>query len=330
MELLLQSNRRAVVFLHTVAIACSIITMVLGLLCLIFWQFNISPFSNLPYVSGMNQLSAVAFISAGGALLFLLESRDKTDITWQSIIAFILSCITIGIGTVFATSRFTTNKISSDIGISFLLIGIALLLLQFYYKKYFTRIAQLLTLIAAITSMFAIIGYAYKALSFYDTVSLSPMPLTSALTLAVLCLAILSARPNHGLTKILTRNTASSKMALRLILISLTLPAIIGSLTFIGKDIHLFDDQTVLALVVIGNIILFSITIWITTNAFQNVELENLIIKNELQKKNIELEVDASKLASKAMELEEEYKEVEDKLENRDKLFDALESHETD
>lgn len=333
MEVLLQSNKTVVVFLRRTAMVGSIITVLFGLLGLLFWEINISV------------LSAAAFVSAGAALLSLLPYHNEPPKPLISILALILSIITFLIGLIIAIHlttglngglsqflfayKLTGNQISLDTGINFFLIGTALIFLQFYYKKYFTRIAQTLTLLAAITSMFAVIGYAYKALSFYGA-AFAPMPLSSALIFSTLCLSILFARSNHGLTKILTRNIPSSKMALRLITISLTLPAIIGSLCLLGKELNLFDIQTAISLIAIGNILLFSIIIWVNTRSIQNLELENLIIKTELQKKNIQLEIDAKQLASKALELEGEKKEAYDKLSQRDKLFEVLQSQDKD
>jgi len=333
MEVLLQSNKTVVVFLRRTAMAGSIVTVLFGLLGLLFWEINISV------------LSAAAFVSAGAALLSLLPYHNEPPKLLISILALILSITTSLIGLIItihlATGlnggldqflfayKLTGNQISLDTGINFFLIGTALIFLQFYYKKYFTRIAQTLTLLAAITSMFAVIGYTYKALSFYGA-AFAPMPLSSALIFSTLCLSILFARSNHGLTKILTRNIPSSKMALRLITISLTLPAIIGSLCLLGKELNLFDIQTAISLIAIGNILLFSIIIWVNTRSIQNLELENLIIKTELQKKNIQLEIDAKQLASKALELEGEKKEAYDKLSQRDKLFEVLQSQDKD
>lgn len=346
MEKLLQSNNVVVSLLKNAALIGSFVTMIIGLLCLVFWQFNISLFSNLPYVSGMNPLAAIAFMSAGGSLFFLLQRHSETIQSWVAWVALILSFVTTLIGIVstihslsglpveldqlFFTDRLAGNKISPDTSVSFLLIGTALLFLQFHFKKYFTRTAQLLTLLAASLSMFAVIGYMYKALSFYDAFSFAPMSISSALTFTIICLSILFARVNHGITKILTRRTPSSVMAFRLILIALTLPAILGYLSLLGEQLGFFDTQTGTSLLVIGSILWFSIIVWVNTRAIQNLELENLIIKTQLQKKNIELEIDAKQLASKALELEEEKQEAYKRLSHRDKLFNVLESQSTE
>jgi len=89
-----------------------------------------------------------------------------------------------------------------------------------------------------------------------------------------------------------------------------------------GEQLHFYGSSTGLTLFVIGGISLLSSAVWINSSVLQKVELENLIIKNELEKKNVTLEIDEKKQATKILELEEEKQEVYDKLSNREKLLD--------
>jgi hypothetical protein len=276
-EALLVPNQRATVFLQTIAILGSSVVVAIGLLCLLSRQF-------------MNPLSSIGFISAGAALLWQIKNRDAMNL-WKYAISFILIAATIFLGSI-------TN-------VNFLFIGIALLFSQFSQKKYFSRIAQILILLTATLSMFANIGYVYHALSLSTIIPLAPMPLSSSVTFTILCIALLSAISNHGYIKILTKNSPSSKLALRLIFTTLTLPAIIGYCILLGQQFRVFDESTAVALLVIVIMLLFSILVWINSRQLQKQELENLIIKSELEKENITLKVNAEQLAKKALELEE-------------------------
>jgi hypothetical protein len=345
---LLQPRQNVVHLLNQFAYIGSLITILIGILCLLSWQFTIFSFiqNSFSPTSVMNPLSGIGFILSGCSLVLLLQQKTQNSTSKILVISIqiLLSSLTALIGLIMILTFIGTihvnldqilfsnklggNRISPNSSINFFFIGTALLLLQFHTKKYFTRTAQIVTLVASIISMFAVIGYIYHALSLYKFPFLAPMPLSSALTFSIFCLSLLFARSDHGITKILTRNTPSSTFALRLIGITLTLPAILSYLLVLCEQQHLFDAPTEMALLVIGNIILLSIIIWINTRVLQHIELENLLIKNELEQKDINLEVNAKELAAKTLSLEEENREFVDKLETRDKLLDIEDEEE--
>ncbi len=323
MNILLEPNQKTVLSLQKAAVIGSFIVIAIGILCLLGWQFHIVFLTSFfPGIIGMYPLSAIGFICSGSALLLQLKNQKESIKSWGSLGSLILSIIVILIGVftsitfvsgnsfgtdaLFFANKFIGNRISPNTGISFLCIGIALVFLQFHYKKYFTRTAQIFILTAAIISMLAVVGYAYQEFFFYQFISFSPMPLSSALTFAIFCLALLATRSNGGFTQILTRNTPSSVLALRLIMISLILPAILGCIGLLIEQLHYINTQTVNALLVIANSVVFSIIVWINTRSLQKLELENLIIKNQLEQKNIKLEGDAKALAAKVISMEED------------------------
>ena len=346
--IILQPRQDVVNLLHQLAIIGAVVTVLVGFLNLISWQFDVSFLEkSFPLTRNMNPLSAVVFICAGCSLFSLLleyRNQDRVMKSIMDIIQLMLSIITALIGflmvlhfigiahinldQILYANKLAGNRISPNSSINFFFIGTALLFLQFHTKKYFIRITQILTLLVAVISMFAVIGYIYNALSLYRVTFLTPMPLSSAITFSILCVSLLLAMSDHGITKILTRNTPSSTFALRLIIITLTIPAALGYTLLIGEQLHFYNMQTEIALLIIGNIILLSSIIWINTRVLQHVELENLLIKNELEKNNIRLEINAKTLAEKTLSLEEKNREVSDKLENVDKLFEITDSHE--
>lgn len=344
---ILQSKKNVVLsFLRLAKVGC-VITILIGLLCLVGWQYDISFLvKTFPLTANMNPLSAIGFICNGISLLILLQQNNQQGQIKQILhyIALVLSSFTVVIGLlmfatflgiihgnldqIFFTDKLAGNRISPNSSINHFFIGVALLFLQFHATKYFTRLSQILALLVAIISMFAVIGYIYNALTLYKVSYLAPMPLSSALTFTILCVSLLFAKSDHVYTKILTRDTASSTLALRLIVITLTLPAGLAYLFLLGKQLHYFNMQTEIALMVIWNIILVSGIIWINTRMLQHVELENLLIKNELEKNNIKLKIDATDLAAKTLSLEERNREISDKLEVRDRLYEITDSQE--
>jgi hypothetical protein len=337
---LLKTNVPFVFFLEKLGRFESLVVVIIGIICLTGWQLNLEIATRiLPHIIGMNPLTAVGFICAG-LVLFLL-SHDISPRQYRYVHPFILmltvmtifigftSVVNLDLDQILYTPKLAGNKIPVTTGLGFLLGGIALLIprlsLPNPWRKHSWRLAQLLILVTALMSMFGVIGYVYQTFSASFSL-LSPMPLSSAMTFTLFCLAYLSIYSPHGVTKILTRNTPSSILASRLILLTLTLPAITGFLSLIGISYYGYDYQTAMALLVIATIILFTLVVWVNTSLLQRVELENLIIKNELEKKNITLAVNAKEVAHKLLKTEEEKDEAYDKLTYREKLFRAVEA----
>jgi hypothetical protein len=342
---LLQSKQAIVIQMLRFARIGSVVIVLIGFLCLYGWHFNILFLKTFfPFTAFMNPLSAIGFICSACSLFILLQQTIQTG-QMKSVmhyIALILSSITVLLGLLVIgsylgifhsnfdqllfTNKLAGNRISPNSGINHFFIGIALLFLQFHSKKYFIRIAQVLTLLVAIISMFAVIGYIYNALTLYKVTYLAPMPLSSALAFSILCISLLFAKSDHGITKILTRNTVSSTLALRLIVITLTLPAALAYILLLGEQLHFFDVQTEMGLLVIWTIILLTSIIWVNTRTIQHIELENLLIKNELEQKNIKLAINAEELATKTLSLEEKNREIVNKLDVRNKLYEITDT----
>ena len=77
------------------------------------------------------------------------------------------------------------NRMAPNTAINFLLVGLALLLLDVKFGRMF-RPAEMLALAAALISLLAIIGYAYSAVSLIGIKSFIPMALNTAVTFAIL------------------------------------------------------------------------------------------------------------------------------------------------
>jgi len=299
---LLLSKQSTVILLQRFAKIGSIITIIIGLLSIGKWQWNI----------GIHPLFGGGFILLGVSTFLSLQKFNRSTLTGQ----FLFSLQLLLNATAIFIGFFDYSSPAS--AINFFLLGSALLLFQFHEIKYVTRVAQILILCAGTISMLAVIGYLYGALHV--------MSLGCAIVFSILCNALLFVRVDHGITKIVTRNTASSMLAFRLIVITLTLPAIIGYVLLIGRQFHWYGAETEIALLVVGNILLLSSIVWVNTRILQNIELQNLLIKNELEKNNIKLEIDTKELAAKALSLEEKNREITDKLKVRNKLYEITDS----
>lgn len=335
---LLKPNERIVSRLRYASFVGSLVTFLIGLLSILGWQLHITYLQqSFPLTAMMNPLSAVGFICLGGSLFLFLKEKGRKNYTHSftffsllliniviASIGFLMMLYFLGISPIRVDQLLFSNSssISLHSSTNLLLLGLALVLLQFFEKKYSTRIAQLLTLCTGLICMLSIIGYAYEAFSIYQVTSSPSIPLSSAITASIFALSLLAATSDHGITKIFTRNTPSSTLAFRLIVITLILPALLGYVLLFVQQTYYIGVSVEIALLVIGSIILLSIVLWINTRVLQNIELENLIIKKQLEQNNITLEINAKDLANKALSLEEENKVALDKLYTKNALQD--------
>ena len=90
------------------------------------------------------------------------------------------------------------NRMSPNTAAAFVLVGLALALLDVRDPRRGIRPAQLLALAAGLIALLALIGYAYSATSLIGVKRFIPMALNTAIAFAILSVGILCARPDRG------------------------------------------------------------------------------------------------------------------------------------
>lgn len=153
------------------------------------------------------------------------------------------------------------NRMAPNTALNFLLCGSALALLDCRWPRR-VRIAEVLTLAAALVSLLAIIGYAYSSLSLIGVKSYIPMALNTAVTFAILCVGILCVRPATGLMAIISDRGAGGVMARRLLPAAILIPTTIGWLLWWAQQQGWFDPVMGLSLFVLTNVVAFGALIW--------------------------------------------------------------------
>ncbi len=153
------------------------------------------------------------------------------------------------------------NRMAPNTAVSFLLVGLALLLLDVDFGRAF-RPAEVLALAAALIGLLAMIGYAYSTESLIGIPSFIPMALNTAVTFAILSVGVLYARPDRGLMSNLSSGSGGAVMARRLLPAAILIPAVAGWLRWFAQQQGLVDDVMGLSLFVLTNIVIFSGLIW--------------------------------------------------------------------
>ncbi|MEJ7638468.1 MAG: hypothetical protein WKF75_10970 [Singulisphaera sp.] len=94
-----------------------------------------------------------------------------------------------------------TNRMAPNVAAAFVLVGLALTLLDVRTRRRGVRPAQLLALAAGLIALLALIGYVYSATSLMGVKRFNPMALNTAIALAILTVGILCARPDRGVMR---------------------------------------------------------------------------------------------------------------------------------
>ncbi len=153
------------------------------------------------------------------------------------------------------------NRMSPNTAAAFVLVGLALTLLDARTTRRGARPAQLLALAAGLIALLALIGYAYSAASLIGVKQFIPMALNTAIAFAILSLGILCARPDRGVMAVVSSTGAGGVMARRLLPAAILIPAVVGWASWLAQQ-GIADRVMGMSLFVLANVVLFTALIW--------------------------------------------------------------------
>lgn len=283
-------NSRLISTFRAIPKAASAIVILVGCLVLVGWMLDLPILKSiLPSWVTMKANTAIAFVFSGMSLWLLHEEgkrRNHPFIPSRHRIGQVLACTVAIIGLLTLSQYlFTWNlgidqlvfrEMSGAVGTShlgrmapttalnFSLLGFALLLLERRTQQGNCPF-QFLTLSAALVSLQPLLGYVYKLESLYSIASYAQIALHTVLTFIVLCVGILSARPDWGVMRIVTSDRTSGFIARRLLLSAIAIPSVLGWLIVQGYRLGLYNTAFGLSIIVMVSIVIFAV--WILQNA---------------------------------------------------------------
>ena len=279
------------------------ITAVVGIVVLLGWALDVDFLRRVtPGLVMMNPATAVAFI-LGGASLWLLQgehSRLRSRRVGQvcagivALIGLLRLCALVGGPDMGVDQWLFVSKLDAGGGagfpsrmapntaFNFLLLGGALLLLDVKTRRgvYPT---QIFALAAALTALFAIIGYAYNAQTFYGIDGFIPMSLHAALCFLALAGGVLGARAHRGIVAIFTSPGLGGIVARRLLPTTILVPLVLGGLRLQGEIAGLYGMAFGVSLMVTMTIFVFMVLIGWTAAALERTDAERKQIAQELR-----------------------------------------------
>ena len=274
-------NQRMLSSLEALSRASSCLIAIIGLAVLLGWSFDIELLrAGLPGRTPVNPTTALALLLAACALWLHHQARGRPDpapVRWLAVTA---ASLVIALGVITLTGYFighnlridqvlfgaqlAGNRIAPNTGFALLLIGVALWLLNSPRRSRHS-LEQVVALFPIGVALVSLLGYAYSAEGMYGLGELQRMALPTAVSLFVLGIGILCARPDSGFVSVIVSDHAGGVLARRMLPVAILIPAGLGWLTLSGQRAAFFSDA--LGLAMAAAVTIFAFTAFIATTA---------------------------------------------------------------
>lgn len=275
------------------------VVMLIAVLVLAGWEFNIDVFKRL--LSGkvsMNPMTAFSFLLIATAFLLFISKEETRG---KAVLGSTLSSIVVMIGVLKIISIFSgfdaeidrllfSKKINEDIignlpnrmapntAAGFIFSGISLLFLKYETHRK-RKLAQYFVLITALIALLSILGYIYQVEKFYGFLSYIPMAFHTAICFLFFSVAVLFVDSKNAIMREFTSVFSGSVMAKMLVPAAVIIPALLGLLRLYGNWSGIYNNEFGVAIYVLSIIVIFLAITWY--NAF-------LLNKRDMQKKQTE------------------------------------------
>ncbi len=273
---------------YTISEVAGLLTAAIGLFVLVGWALDISFMKSvLPGLVTMKGNTALCFLLTGLSLWSLQIKRiDKRPFrvfgNLCAAVVMLVGAITLyqymsgtnlGIDQLLFVelpgAAFTKHlgRMAFITAVNFVLIGLALLSLNAMTRRRYYPF-QVLAAIAIFIALSALCGYLYGLSTFYGKIAIyTATALHATIAFLILCTGVIFVRPDKGLAGVITSTLSRGIMIRRLLLLMFALPIISGWLKLHGERAGFYDSQFGTALMVIANIILFTLFILWTAKA---------------------------------------------------------------
>lgn len=272
-----------------------------AVLVLLGWSLD-NPYlkSVVPGLVPMNPASAVLLLLAAVTLACDAATRSAP---WRWILPGVSVTIVLSGGakllaystswdagldrTLFA-SLLGENQMAPNTAADFVMLGLALFALTVRNRGLYltSQVLAVLVLAGAVTSL---VGYGFGTRSFYGIGSYIPMAFNTAVFFTLLAVGVLAARPERGISALLTGPHLGSVVARRLLPAAIAIPCIFGFLRVTGQRAGLYDTEFGAALMVVLTVALLAGAILVTAKALDRAHVERELAAELLRNAHVEL-----------------------------------------
>ena len=277
-------NSRFAAWLTALSRGCSLLVGLVGVLVLLGWALEIPLLkSGSTAHVATNPTSALLFVFAAAALwaqhkawqepspsMVMRRAVRAAALVVAGVGAFTLVGYVLGqnlgLDEIVFRARLGGNRIAPNTGLNFVLIGVALWLLD---RPPGSRRApaELVALFPIGIAGVSLLGYLYGVAAMYSVRHYIPMALPTAISFFTLGVAIFCARPDRGFVSVITRDDAGGTLARRILPAAILIPAGLGWFSVWGQRAGFLPEDLGEAVVVVLTIFAFVTFIAITVRS---------------------------------------------------------------
>jgi PAS domain S-box-containing protein len=178
----------------------------------------------------------------------------------------------------------TPGRMSAGTALALLLIGLALLTLDWETSGRHAP-GQALALAAALIPMQAIVGYLYGVEPSHGETPFTQVMLPSGLAFALLCTAVLLARPERGFMRVVASTGPAGFTARRLLAAIALLPVTLGWLFLVaGLRAGQYQAMVGASLVVVSAVVMGAAVVWWTAREIQRIDEGRSAVEEALRR----------------------------------------------
>ncbi len=296
----MDSNQAVALTLRRFARALGFAVAAAGSVVLLGWTLGVEALKSIvPGFVPMMANTAATFLAAGlgVALLAPKDAGTAARRVAQALAAFVValglatlaehaSGLDLHVDQLLFSDPFTIShpgRMSIGAATATLLVGLALLLLDRETRGGY-RPAQLLALAAALIPLQAIIGYFYGAVPAHGQSPLTQVAIHSGIAFALLCAALLLARPEYGFVQVVASAGPAGFMARRLLLAIALLPIALGWLFLVaGLRAGQYQAMVGASLVVLSAVVTGAAVVWWNARELQRMDEGRTAVEEALR-----------------------------------------------
>jgi PAS domain S-box-containing protein len=318
----------------------SVAVLALALSVLLGWWLDHPGLrSGVAGLIAMNPVTAIGFILASAALwLLLLEaappaSRLLARTCAAAVVLLAVLCLShvitpwdLGPDRLLFHEQLARvgegrpNRMAPNTALNFLLLGAALLCLEYRTKRGW-RPAEGLALAAGVFGLIAVAGYVYGSPALYGLGAFIPMAANTAAGFLLLSTGVLCARPREGLPALFLGRGAGALLARRLLPAALMVPLVLGWLRLEGQKLGLYDPAGGVAFMVTATTLILAALVWRCAAELNRADLARGRAEQGLRDLNEHLE---GRVLERTEELERLNEELRMEVDERGRAEDAL------
>ena len=285
----------------TTSRAAALLVIGIGTLALIGWGAGARQLASIsPGWVPMNPLTALCFILSAAALLLLRKEPGQRTVRWPGGAAALCAGIVAALALVklsdflpggslhidqliFAgATKQAANVMAPNTAVAFAFLGIALLLLD-AGNPHVRWAGTALTLATAGIALLALTGYLYSVLALYKVEGHIPMAVNTATCFMLLCIGVLTARPDREPLATLLSATAGGVVARRLLPAAVLIPLLVGILTLQGERKGMYGTAFLMTLFTLTNVVIFVALIWWNASSLRHLDEQRKKVEQTLR-----------------------------------------------